>query len=79
MDNKTKEAAISFANTIDKQKEECPRGVMNPGLYYGFLAGAKNLELVVKALEKYRGISVYLEDGDTFVADEVLNLIKGST
>lgn len=35
-----KEEAIKFANTSKKQQEECPRGVLNPGLYYGFVAGA---------------------------------------
>lgn len=35
------EAAIAFANTIQKMETDCPRGVMNPGLYFGFLEGVK--------------------------------------
>lgn len=34
--------AIAFANSTKVIEAECPQGVLNPGLYFGFLAGEKS-------------------------------------
>ena len=33
------EKALEFANKLEKQTIECPRNCLNPGLYFGYMAG----------------------------------------
>ena len=35
------EKALEFANRLEKQTIECPRNCLNPGLYFGYMAGYK--------------------------------------
>lgn len=42
INNSTIEKAVEFANKLDKQTMECPRGCLNPGLFFGYMAGYLN-------------------------------------
>lgn len=43
-------ASLTEANTIKTYTESCPRHTLNPGIYFGFVEGAK---WILQQLEKH--------------------------
>ena len=39
------EKALEFANKLEKQTIECPRNCLNPGLYFGYMAGYEAIKI----------------------------------
>lgn len=57
------EKALEFANRLEKQTIECPRGCLNPGLFFGYIAGYQELESeLLKVKEENKRWQKHLQD-----------------
>lgn len=62
-ENYIEELAVEFANSSPKINKSAPRNVSNPGLYFGYLAGAKKLgDKLDECQRRYRELEAKLKD-----------------
>lgn len=74
IDDSVIKKAIEFSNKLKKQTIECPRECLNPGLYFGYIAGyeqsQKKLQLALKQRDECLGYcKEILENNDLITSD----------
>ena len=55
IDDSVIKKAIEFSNKLEKQIIECPRECLNPGLYFGYIAGAEAMQNEIYELRERLG------------------------